>query len=47
MERHKLTAAQAFGVLAQVSMEMNRKLVDIAAELTDTGSVPEPRTSRA
>jgi GAF domain-containing protein len=47
MERHKLTAAQAFGVLAQVSMEMNRKLVDVAVELTDTGSVPEPRVSRA
>jgi GAF domain-containing protein len=45
MERHRLTAAQAFGVLAQVSMETNRKLVDIAVELTDTGMVPEPRGS--
>jgi GAF domain-containing protein len=41
MERHRLTADQAFGVLAQVSQELNRKLVDIARELTDTGAVPE------
>ncbi len=40
MERHKLTADQAFAVLARVSQEMNRKLVDIARELTDTGAVP-------
>jgi GAF domain-containing protein len=40
MERHKLTAVQAFGVLARVSQELNRRLVDIAAELTDTGAVP-------
>jgi GAF domain-containing protein len=41
MERHRLTADQAFGVLAQVSQELNRKLVDIAREVTDTGAVPE------
>jgi GAF domain-containing protein len=40
MERHKLTADQAFGVLNRVSQELNRKLVDIARELTDTGAVP-------
>ncbi len=40
MERHKLTADQAFGVLARASQELNRKLVDIAAELSDTGAVP-------
>ncbi len=40
MERHKLTADQAFGVLARVSQEMNRKLVDIASELTGTGAMP-------
>ena len=40
MERHKLTADQAFGVLARVSQELNRKLVDIAREFTDTGAVP-------
>jgi GAF domain-containing protein len=40
MERHKLTAPQAFDVLVRVSQELNRRLVDIAAELTDTGAVP-------
>jgi GAF domain-containing protein len=40
MERHKLTADQAFGVLNRVSQELNRKLVDISRELTDTGAVP-------
>ena len=40
MERHGLTAAQAFAVLARVSQEMNRKLADVARELTDTGAVP-------
>ena len=40
MERHKLTADQAFGVLSRVSQELNRKLVGVARELTDTGAVP-------
>jgi GAF domain-containing protein len=40
MERHRLTADQAFGVLSRVSQELNRKLVDIAGELTDTRAVP-------
>jgi GAF domain-containing protein len=40
MERHKLTAPQAFAVLARVSQELNRRLIDIAVELTDTGIVP-------
>jgi GAF domain-containing protein len=40
MERHKLTADQAFGLLSQVSQELNRKLVDVARELTETGAVP-------
>lgn len=46
MERHKLTAQQAFAALARVSQEMNRRLVDIARELTDTGSMPEGRSHR-
>jgi hypothetical protein len=41
MERHKLTADQAFEVLARVSQELNRKLVDVAHELTEIGAVPE------
>ena len=40
MERHKLTADQAFGVLARVSQELNRKLVDVAREVSNTGAVP-------
>jgi hypothetical protein len=46
MERHRLTAEQAFGVLPRVSQEMNRKLFDIARELTDTGAVLEGRRHR-
>jgi putative methionine-R-sulfoxide reductase with GAF domain len=40
MERYKLTAEQAFGVLARVSQELNRKLCDVAREVSDTGEVP-------
>ena len=40
MERHRLTAEQAFAVLARVSQELNRKLGDIAREVSDTGAVP-------
>jgi hypothetical protein len=40
MERYKLTADQAFGVLARVSQELNRKLGDVAREVSDTGAVP-------
>jgi GAF domain-containing protein len=46
MERHKLTADQAFGVLTRVSQELNRKLVDVAGELSDTGAVPGSRQRR-
>jgi GAF domain-containing protein len=42
MERYKITADQAFGLLAQVSQELNRKLVDVARELASTGAVPGP-----
>lgn len=41
MERHKLTAEQAFHVLARASQDLNRKLFDIALEVTDTGAVPD------
>lgn len=40
MERHKITADQAFGVLARVSQELNRKLSDIAREVSGTGALP-------
>ncbi|MGY1841834.1 MULTISPECIES: GAF and ANTAR domain-containing protein [unclassified Modestobacter] len=40
MERHKLTADQAFAVLVQTSSLTNRKLRDLADELTATGQLP-------
>jgi GAF domain-containing protein len=40
MERYKLTGDQAFQVLARASQQTNRRLVDVADELTQTGSVP-------
>jgi GAF domain-containing protein len=43
MERYRLTADQAFAALVQVSSTSNRKLIDIAVELTDTGDWPAPR----
>jgi len=46
MERYKLTADQAFKLLAQASMAANRKLRDIADHLVATGELvsPPPRT---
>jgi GAF domain-containing protein len=40
MERHKLTANQAFRLLVEASQLNHRKLRDIAAELTMTGDLP-------
>ncbi|WP_231851663.1 GAF and ANTAR domain-containing protein [Modestobacter italicus] len=40
MERHRLTADQAFGVLVHTSSVTNRKVRDIAEELTTTGLLP-------
>jgi GAF domain-containing protein len=42
MERHKLTADQAFQLLARVSMTTNRKLRDIADDLVRTGELRLP-----
>ncbi|MGY2085868.1 GAF and ANTAR domain-containing protein [Blastococcus sp. SYSU DS0539] len=39
MERHKLTADQAFRLLAKVSMETNTKLRDVAAQFVLTGDL--------
>jgi len=44
--RDVIGQAKGIGVLARVSQEMNRKLVDIARELSDTGAVPEGRRRR-
>ncbi len=40
MERYEITADQAFGVLARVSQQTDRRLADIARGLDDTGTVP-------
>ena len=40
MERHKISADQAFLVLARTSQHTNRKLHDIADELCRTGAIP-------
>jgi GAF domain-containing protein len=40
MERHKLTADQAFQALARASMHTNRKVRDIADHLVATGEFP-------
>jgi AmiR/NasT family two-component response regulator len=42
MERHKLTADQAFQTLSRVSMDSNRKVRDIADHLVHTGELPLP-----
>jgi GAF domain-containing protein len=41
MERHKLTADQAFQLLARVSMTTNKKVRDVADQLVLTGHLPE------
>jgi GAF domain-containing protein len=43
MERYKLTADNAFQVLARASMTSNTKVRDIAEQLVRTGELPLPR----
>ena len=43
MERHKLTADQAFQLLVEVSSRTNSKLRGIAEELVQTGELPASR----
>jgi transcriptional regulator with GAF, ATPase, and Fis domain len=40
MERHKLTADEAFRVLVRVSIHRNEKLRDVAEQLVTTGQIP-------
>jgi AmiR/NasT family two-component response regulator len=40
MARHQLTRDQAFDVLRVASQRNNRKLIDIAVEVADTGLAP-------
>jgi ANTAR domain/GAF domain len=42
MERHKITADEAFVLLARASQRMNTKLTAIAQILTTTGELPRP-----
>ena len=42
MERHKLSADRAFSALAQLSMETNTKVRDIAEHFVRTGALPSP-----
>lgn len=46
IERHRLTSDDAFTLLAQTSMAVNRKLRDVAHHLVTTGELlrPRPRT---
>ena len=41
MERHKITADQAFGLLVRVSQHRNRKLREIADDLVRSGELPD------
>ena len=43
MERYKITATQAFALLARASMDTNRKLHEVAQYLTDTGVLATDR----
>ena len=47
MERHRITADQAFALLVRASQRTNTKLTDIAQELTDTGDLPRSRAHRS
>ncbi|MGY1752973.1 ANTAR domain-containing protein [Blastococcus sp. SYSU D01042] len=40
MERYKLSADEAFGVLQRLSQERNEKLRAIAERIVDTGELP-------
>jgi GAF domain-containing protein len=44
MERYKITADQAFVLLSRASQDTNRKLVDVADHLTQTGALTGERS---
>jgi hypothetical protein len=46
MERYGVTAGQAFIMLVRVSTETNAKLLAVAEELANTGTLPVRRTGR-
>jgi hypothetical protein len=41
MERERITADQAFGILRQASQHLNIKLLEVAQNLVDTGEGPD------
>lgn len=43
MERYRITADTAFGILARASQDTNRRLREVAALVTETGEAPRPR----
>jgi GAF domain-containing protein len=45
MERHKLTADQAFSLLARASQHTNMKLIDVARLLAETGALAHGRSA--
>ncbi|HEU0101838.1 MAG TPA: GAF and ANTAR domain-containing protein [Mycobacteriales bacterium] len=46
IERHRLTPERAFTVLVRASQHGNRKLLDVARELVETGSLSTPVPGR-
>jgi len=40
MERQRLSAGDAFDLLRRASQRLNRKLIDVAEHLTETGELP-------
>jgi AmiR/NasT family two-component response regulator len=47
MERYKITAEQAFALLARASQDTNRKLHEVAEYLTQTGVLASDRQRAA
>jgi GAF domain-containing protein len=47
MHQHRITEAAAFDRLRTTSQDLNRKLRDVAEEVTLTGRLPESRSARA
>jgi GAF domain-containing protein len=47
MAQHKVTREQGFDLLRITSQGSNRRLADIATEVADTGTLPDPRTRRS
>ena len=45
MVRHKITEDEAFTMLRKSSQHLNRKLRDIAVEVSETGALPDGQTS--